>query len=171
MCSEGRAHLHEDDAPTGPRIRHRQPVPKVPSLPSYLCICCCMYAVRLHSAERALLPRYVCVCVCFPVARDKLVPAPATTTSGHHHTCNSGLQNPFSQLLLMRYGNEIVQYTTAYSRGNSSLFGTYDGFAEALLCCVVLCCVVFGLLQREINTHLVSTCVNWRRMMISIGGT
>ena len=112
----------------------------------------------------------VCVCVCFPVARDKLVPAPATPTSGHHHTCNSGLQNPFSQLLLMRYGNEIVQYTTAYSRGNSSLFGTYDGFAEALLCCVVLCCV-FGLLQREINTHLVSTCVNWRRMMISIGGT
>ena len=76
--SEGRAHLHEDDAPTGPRrVRHRQPVPKVPrSLPSYyLCICCCMYAVRLPSLQTVLF--YL-----VPVARDKLVPAPATAPRG-----------------------------------------------------------------------------------------
>ena len=102
FLSEGRAHLHEDDAPTGPRrIRHRQPVPKVPrSLPSYyLCICCCMYAVRLHSADRALL-------LSVPVARDKLLqrPDPATASEG---VSNSGLQI-HSVLTQLRYGNEIV---------------------------------------------------------------
>ena len=48
FLSEGRAHLHEDDAPTGPRrIRHRQPVPKGPSWGPVLCVsvAVCMQSV------------------------------------------------------------------------------------------------------------------------------
>ena len=68
-------------------------------VPSSLCICCCMYAVRLHSADRALL-------LSVPVARDKLLqrPDPATASEG---VSNSGLQI-HSVLTQLRYGNEIV---------------------------------------------------------------